>query len=100
MDIHSTIRNILRDKGVIDNGISDVITECIESTIGSVIMEQLSLAELAARCLQGILQSDVHGQYNYDVAAEMAIIQAETLFRKLDEKREIHNASQRERLDS
>lgn len=98
--IKETINRILRDHGILDNGVSDVIAECVESMTLSVVREQLNFANACTEAMNGYLANpEVGDEVNYDVVAEMSINQAEALFKKLDERMQ-YNADKSTKLDS
>ncbi len=49
------INKILRDRNVIDNGISDVIFDTLDPMIQSTIARELNIAEVASKAMQGLL---------------------------------------------
>lgn len=55
--MQKTINAILRDHGIIDNGVSETIANMIEPLIHQAIRNELNLAETASKAMQGILAS-------------------------------------------
>lgn len=55
--MQKTINSILRDHGIIDNGVSEVIAQMIEPLIHQTIRNELNLAETASKAMQGMLAS-------------------------------------------
>ena len=88
----------MRDHGLIDNGVSDVIAECIETMTGDVIRQELNLANTAAMIMQGLI-SDPSNVGSPKQLAEVSINHAKALFETLDQER-AYNASQSIKLDS
>ncbi len=85
------IRNILRERNVIDNGISEAITAALEPAMVNAINQEITLFNTAVECMNGILSD---GNYKADELphlSSLALDSAQQLILAY-EKKKIHSA--------
>lgn len=92
------INQVLRQKGAIDNGISEAISEVVSPLIESTIANEIQLSHTTTQILCALIgSSDIEVRTNHD-SIHIAIGLAEQLHIALHERRT--HASQSKKLDS
>lgn len=77
------INKVLRDKGVIDNGISDILAKLCGEMTFNVIREEMSFTGMAIEAMSGILANPDCSAMKEGAVAEAAMANAEALHKKL-----------------
>lgn len=100
LSINKTIKRILRDHNLIDNGVSDIISQCVEVMSAEVIQQQLSVTELSARFVAAMMSNPAydHDVFTYDELSRIGIAQAINLIDNLEGR--LNEATEAKSLDS
>ena len=85
MSIQRIVNQIVREHGVVDNGLSDKIAHVCHQMTFDVVREEINFAVIASECLHGELQRAPRDRSPSQIADD-AMHQAEVLHGKLMER--------------
>lgn len=79
----NVINKVLRDKGIIDNGVSDILADMCNQMTYDVIKQEISFTAIAIEAMNGLLVNPQCSGRSVEAVAQMAIDHAEALHQKL-----------------
>ena len=89
----AVVRGHLRQFNIVDSGVAQAIAVDVDNLIDAIVSQHITMADITSRILGGMYANvdyTHNPQFeNYDSMSQMALHQAKSMVRTLDEKMEI-----------